>query len=82
MLGDGGRSSFEENQEANRSMKHSGVQLVAFLFIAFTPFASWFALSLYVLINPLLALATGAMVFGTSGKKGRNLFLIVIAVRG
>ena len=69
------RMSLEENQEASRSMKHFGVQLVTFLFIAFTPFASWFALPLYVLINPLLALATGAMVFGTSRQEGTQLVL-------
>ena len=56
-------------------MKNFGIQFVAFLFIAFTPFASWFAFPLYVLINPLIALAAAVLVFGTSRQEGTQLVL-------
>jgi hypothetical protein len=56
-------------------MKNFLIQLVAILFIAFTPFANWFALPLFVLLNPILALASGVIVFGTSRQEGTQLVL-------
>jgi hypothetical protein len=56
-------------------MKHIGIQFVAFLFIALTPFVSWFALPLYILLNPLLALASASLVLGTSRQEGTQLVL-------
>ena len=56
-------------------MKHIGIQFIAFLLIALTPFVSWFALPLYILLNPLLALASAALVLGTSRQDGTQLVL-------
>ena len=56
-------------------MKHIGIQLVVFLLVALTPFVSWFALPLYILLNPLLALASAALVLGTSRQDGSQLVL-------
>jgi hypothetical protein len=56
-------------------MKHIGIQLIAFLLIALTPFLSWFALPLYILLNPLLALVSAALVLGTSRQDGTQLVL-------
>ena len=56
-------------------MKHFGIQLIALLLIALTPFVNWFALPLYILLNPLLALASAALVLGTSRQDGTQLVL-------
>lgn len=56
-------------------MKHVGIQFIAFLLIALTPFVSWFALPLYILLNPLLALASAALLLGTSKQDGTQLVL-------
>jgi hypothetical protein len=56
-------------------MKHIGIQLIAFFLIALTPFVSWFALPLYILLNPLLALVSAALVLGTSRQDGTQLVL-------
>jgi uncharacterized membrane protein YvlD (DUF360 family) len=54
-------------------MKHVAVQILAFLIIALTPFASWFVLPLYVLVNPLFALASAVLVLATSRQVGQQL---------
>ena len=56
-------------------MKHVGIQFIVLLLIAFTPFVNWFALPLYILLNPLLALASAALVLGTSRQEGTQLVL-------
>jgi hypothetical protein len=56
-------------------MNHFGIQLVALLLIAFTPFVSWFVLPLYILLNPLLALVSAVLVLGTSRQDGTQLVL-------
>ena len=56
-------------------MKHVGIQFIALLLIALTPFVSWFALPLYLLLNPPLALASAALVLGTSRQEGTQLVL-------
>jgi hypothetical protein len=72
--GYGRRSSFRYFRKRS-AMKHVGIQFVALLLIALTPFVSWFTLPLYILLNPLLALASAALVLGTSRQDGTQLVL-------
>ena len=56
-------------------LRHSAIQMIAFLFIALTPFAGWIALPLYAMLNPLLAFLAGVTVLGTSKQEGRQLVI-------